>query len=292
MNHRELVLLTKDEQTAITWLRSSGFIPKTMFCNSCGWKMEIKATKSGEIFKCIKCKNTTSIFSETIFYNSKKNICELLDLIYFWSINMNQGKTRHECNTKSHKTVNIWYEKLNKLSYLIMKEEQRFQKIGGIGHIVEIDESKFSKRKYNVGRAVRSPWVIGGIDIETRDTFFVEVFSRNKEVLTRVILENVEVGTTIYTDEWKGYVDLNRVGYIHFTVNHRRNFIDPVTGANTQLIENSWYIFKKSLRERSITYHCDIPLIFAEFLFKRKYKENTFIVIMRNILGSLNKLEF
>jgi hypothetical protein len=289
MNHRELIIATKDEKAAISWLRRFNYIPKVMFCDPCGYEMGIKTTKNGEVFKCCRCKNRISVFKGTIFYNSKKSICELLDLIYFWSINLRQGKTGYECNTKSHKTTNVWYEKLGKLSYSIMKE-QKSQKIGGIGHIVEIDESKFSKRKYNVGRTVRSPWVIGGIDVETRDTFFVEVFSRNRDVLSSVILENVEVGTTIYTDEWRGYCDLTELGYIHLTVNHRRNFVDPFTGANTQLIENSWHLFKKNLRERSITYNCDIPLIFAEFLLKRKYKENTFIVIMKNVPNSLSKL--
>jgi hypothetical protein len=66
--------------------------------------------------------------------------------------------------------------------------------------IVEINKSQFYKRKYNVGRAISNSWAIDGIDVETRDAFFVEVFTRSKEVLTRVVSENVEVSNTIYTD--------------------------------------------------------------------------------------------
>ena len=48
-------------------------------------------------------------------------------------------------------------------------------KIGGPGLTVEIDESKFGKRKYNRGRNVNGKWVLGGICNETNDVFLIPV---------------------------------------------------------------------------------------------------------------------
>ncbi|KCZ77696.1 hypothetical protein H311_01287 [Anncaliia algerae PRA109] len=48
----------------------------------------------------------------------------------------------------------------------------RPRNIEGIGHMVEIDESKFSKRKYNIDRNIRSPRVVGGLNILTEDFFY------------------------------------------------------------------------------------------------------------------------
>ncbi|KCZ82392.1 hypothetical protein H312_00050 [Anncaliia algerae PRA339] len=59
-----------------------------------------------------------------------------------------------------------------------MKETQA-NKIGGIGHVVEVDESKFGKKKYNIRRLYLSPWIETGVDIHTGEMFFVEVINRN-----------------------------------------------------------------------------------------------------------------
>ncbi len=72
-------------------------------------------------------------------------------------------------------------------------------------------------------------------------------------------------GTTIYTDKWKGYSRLSSLGYDHKTVNHTYNFIDLETGANTQLIENSWGVFRKSLRKKYLYKGSDITGFFIEF---------------------------
>ena len=53
--------------------------------------------------------------------------------------------------------------------------------IGGIGFTVEIDESKFGKRKYNRGRVIEGQWVLGGICRETKQVFMTTVPPRDKK---------------------------------------------------------------------------------------------------------------
>ena len=50
--------------------------------------------------------------------------------------------------------------------------ENDCEKIGGPGKTVEIDESKFGKRKYHRGKRVEGVWVFGGIERERRRSFF------------------------------------------------------------------------------------------------------------------------
>jgi hypothetical protein len=36
--------------------------------------------------------------------------------------------------------------------------------IGGVGQVVEVDESKFGRRKYRRGRYAKGQWVFGGVE--------------------------------------------------------------------------------------------------------------------------------
>lgn len=56
------------------------------------------------------------------------------------------------------------------------------QQIGGKGIIVEIDEAKFGRRKYNRGRIVEGQWVFGGVERENKHhQFLIPVAARNKD---------------------------------------------------------------------------------------------------------------
>ncbi|GFX77756.1 DDE_Tnp_IS1595 domain-containing protein [Trichonephila clavipes] len=115
-------------------------------------------------------------------------------------------------------------------------------KIGGVGKVVEVDESKFGKRKFHKGRHVEGQWVFGGVERDSGKLFLVAVHDRTQRTLMQIIMEWIEPGTTIISDCWKGYNHdvLTAEGFNHLTVNHSLNFVDPDTGAHTNTIESTW----------------------------------------------------
>ena len=93
---------------------------------------------------------------------------------------------------------------------------------------VEIDESKFGKRKYNRGRVVDGHWVFGGMERTTGECFLVEVEHRDTATLLPIIQQHIRPGSIVYSDEWSSYQSLNAAtGLVHNTVNHSLHFVDP-----------------------------------------------------------------
>ena len=68
--------------------------------------------------------------------------------------------------------------------------------IGGENVIVEIDESKFRKRKYHRGHHVEGAWVIGGVERSVERRVFAEIVEkRDAATLVDVVRRRVAPGS-------------------------------------------------------------------------------------------------
>jgi len=114
------------------------------------------------------------------------------------------------------------------------------EKIGGPNKTVEIDESKFGRRKYHKGHPVKGQWVFGGVERESGRTFLVPVPDRTADTLLCVIRAWIEPGTTLISDCWAAYQDIGSHGYTRHTINHSISFVNTDTGDHTNTIECTW----------------------------------------------------
>ncbi|GBO15184.1 hypothetical protein AVEN_38646-1 [Araneus ventricosus] len=146
------------------------------------------------------------------------------------------------------------------------------KKLGGVGHVVEIDESKFGKRKYHKGKRVELKWVFGGIERGSKESFFCVVEDRTAETLIEITKKYVEPGTTVLSDCWKSYRPLTEEGYVHYTVNHSVNFKDPITGVHTNGIEGTWSAIKAQFRSQGTKKVKDeFDSYLGEYMWRRLY---------------------
>ena len=108
----------------------------------------------------------------------------------------------------TNKSAVDWYNFCRDICLNIIKLDNK--KIGGPGHIVEIDESKFGKQKFRRGRPVNGKWVLGGIDWDTGETFFKVVEDRSAETLLPILIDNIHPDSIVISDCWKSYNSVSK----------------------------------------------------------------------------------
>ncbi|RNA31067.1 ISXO2-like domain-containing [Brachionus plicatilis] len=122
--------------------------------------------------------------------------------------------------------------------------------MGGPNETVEIDGSVFNKVKFNRGKDLvhyskeKQLWVFGLKARSTGKCFFQAVCNLKEKTLLPIIQKHVLPKTSIYSDQFKKL----RENFVHFTVNHSKQFIDKRTGCNTNGIEGLWNKCKSKIR--------------------------------------------
>ena len=234
------------------------------------------------------CTKRVSPRKYTWFEDSRISVEKLLLLIYLFASGTRGFKAVEESalndEETSPETISDFYSYCREVCAETMIKKT-VNKISGAGMIVEIDEGKFGKRKYNRGRLVDGVWVLGGICRETKEMFLLPVEKRDAGTLIPIIVNKVAAGTTIMTDCWKAYDSLPQHGFQHQTVNHSQHFVDPETQAHTQSIENTWWQIKRKLPETH-THKGDIGEYLSEFLWRssvRKEGIHPFDALIRDI---------
>ncbi|KAI6651235.1 hypothetical protein LOD99_5382 [Oopsacas minuta] len=111
----------------------------------------------------------------------------------------------------------------------------------------------------------------------------VVVTNRTIATLLPIIQQYILPGTTIHSDEWASYAILQDTTYVHHTINHSQNFVDPHTGVHTQGIESSWGSVKKRLRKGQTTNPDLLETHQIESCWRRRNKENKFNNIVKSI---------
>lgn len=272
-------------QQCIQFAEERGFIPKQKMCRIHHRPMTLSTETQFGRFRCRKsnCRNrSVSRVQGTWFGNVRLCITLAFQIMYAFSEGLSYMQVQKQLATEdepviSMKTVADWYSYCRETIVIYeLENNQASEKIGGPGKIVQIDESKFGKRKYNRGRQIEGHWVIGMIQ-DGSDDLRLEVCSDNErsaEILVPLIKKHVQEGSIIHTDYWRAYLSLPEHGYTHKRVNHSdpiNKFVAP-DGTHTQRIESQWRGLKKQFRQEQNK--ADFTDWLCEYLWRRKIRVN------------------
>ncbi len=185
----------------------------------------------------------------TIFEKSSTPLTVWFEAIYLFSVSKN-GVSAKELQ----RHFGVTYKTAWRIGSQIRKlMEQGKNPLMGA---VEIDETFYGKGG-NHKEAYKNKQAILGM-VERKGNIRLQTMpNRRIENVLPVIKENVERGSHIVTDEYRGYDRLNHLdnGFRHSRVKHGK-FHYSWKGQNTNTIEGFWGQFKRSIRG---TYHFVSP---------------------------------
>lgn len=118
---------------------------------------------------------------------------------------------------------------------------------------------------------------------------YMEVVQRrNAATLLPIIQAQVRPGTTIRSDEWAAYNNIQSLPNVagHEVVNHSLHFVDPTTGVHTQNVESYWNRVKIKLKKMKGCHATHLPGYLDEFMWRERYgttAADAFANIIRDI---------
>ena len=266
---------------AISYLFEECGMKSKHICDKCGDDMYFeKQTR----LRCrnYKCRSSKSLWEGTAMGNSHIALNEFLRICYLWlaptCVTAIQTITGH-----STTTIDRIVDKIEEF----IGEDIVSEKVGGPGIEVEIDESKFGKRKYHRGKHVEGVWVVGMVErTPERRIALVPVSSRDADIIATLILDNVHVRSIIITDGWLAYpsaiklINANHnANFTHSIVNHSKNFVEK-DGTHTNHVEGTWSGVKQNISAR----HMRINVIngkLIEFIWRRQNKGNLWKALIK-----------
>jgi transposase-like protein len=272
----EFTACLPNEETCIAFLESRDVFYTSFDCSSCDRPMRRYIDK--RTFRCTRraCArygHSTSMRIGTFFYQSALKCVQIMGLAHYWLA----GTTANTCillTGHSSTTVSAFYRHFRQLATSALREENQI--IGGPGIVVEIDETKLGKRKYNRGHRVDGVWVVVGIERrQNGKIFLIPVEDRSAQTLQAIIESHVLPNSIVNTDGWRGYTNLDALGLTHMVVNHSQTFVDPVTSACTNTAEGLNSGLKRRIPIRNRVKE-GIEDHLGEYVWRRQNKERLF----------------
>ena len=232
-----------DEETARTYLESRLW-PKGPTCPTCAGRDRITPRKAG-FHRCNKCQIDFTIRTGTIFERSHIPLHKWLYAMYLLVTARKGISSMQIAKEIGVQQKSAWFM-LHRLREACGTELAKLQ------GVVEVDEAffggkeanKHQSKRLNAGRGAVGKTAAVGLRERGGRVIAHPVDSTDKEALQGAIMEHVEVGSQLMTDEASGYSGIGGLFFDHDTVAHsvgeyRRGQV------HTNSIESVWAVLKR-----------------------------------------------
>jgi transposase len=226
-------------------------------------------------YTCAHCGANVHPCAGTIFQDTRTPLRMWFYAIYLFVT------TRHGVSGKElQRQLGVTYKTAYRIGIQIRKLMEQAD-IGGLltGH-VELDEAYVGgHRPGRRGRGAAGKTIVMGMKERGGRIAAQVIPDVRKATLRDVVLENIELGSVVSTDELMSYGLLAGDGFTHGAVKHSANewsYYDYRTGEtfHTNSVEGFWKLFKNSVRSTHIHVSGEkMPLYLAEFCYRTNHRQ-------------------
>ncbi|KAI5151227.1 hypothetical protein ENBRE01_1986 [Enteropsectra breve] len=196
---------------------------------------------------CARYKSYASVRIDSWFASFTLPLRQILKILFKYSIR----QTRHSIDRNLSAVRKSIAKVIDNLVETMPETDFSENKLGGSGMIVQIDETMLNHavKNHHVRYPLNKTDALVIVEHFRRINRVFECVIPNKraETLIPSILSQVATNSKIYTDEHKSYGRLNELFEEHCTVCHKYEFINRLTGVNTQAVESMNNVIKMEI---------------------------------------------
>lgn len=308
MTLQQAIVHFSDPDNCLKYMVDLRWPDGVVVCPTCG-RTDVSWLANQSKWQC-KSKHSKRQFSAkvgTIFEDSPLPLDKWI--LASWMVaNCKNGVSSYEIARSIGVTQKSAWFMLHRIRFA-MKEDSGGKLGGSQGGAVEIDESfvggepkNWHKAKREAHRKTVRPArvrsyqnafthktaVLGMFDRESRQIRAKVVPNVRRDTLQKEILETIEFGSKVYTDQAVTYTSL-KDKFVHETVNHAIQYVNGQVHTNS--LENFWSLMKRNLAGTYVAvepFHLDRYLDEQCFRFNTRRthsEEGRFAKVMRQVAG-------
>lgn len=215
-------------------------------CPYCGSERVNSLKGATKRYKCYRCRSQFGVKVGTIFHKSPLSLRKWFVAIYL--------VTAHKKGISSCQLARDLDITQKTAWFVLQRIRESYNNIAEkFTDTIEIDETyiggkeknKHANKRLENTRGGHTKTPVLGILERNGKVFAVPIKDRKAKTIIPIMEDTVKAGSTIYTDEFKGYISLSK-NYNHEFVNHSAS--EYVNGnVHTNGIENFWSLLKRGI---------------------------------------------
>lgn len=252
---REFFARFPDEQACLEHIMSVRFGGTFMDCPACGAEGQFHKLRERRVYACPNCLHQIAPTANTILHDTRTPLVSWFYAMYLFCT------TRHGVSGKElQRQLGVTYKTAWRMGQQIRDLTSKAQGFDALlaGH-VELDEAYVGGRRSGGkrGRGAPGKTIVMGLAEREGRMKAVVIPNVKKDTLRAVVLDNVEPGTVVSTDELYSYNLLTGDGYEHGSVKHGAGEYSryDYRSGNTfhvNTVEGFWRLFKASVRSTHV----------------------------------------